>query len=73
MKIAKTWNEINLVLYDGDEAISTRVLEKKYRDTLDVAEALLEYIDSIPKGDKYINGMLKSDREWVEKVLKNKA
>lgn len=50
MEIAQKWDEGNPVLYDGGEAISARLLEKKYCDTLDVAEALLEYIDSIPKG-----------------------
>lgn len=32
IRIAKSWDSIPPVLYDGDEAISTRVLEKQYRE-----------------------------------------
>ena len=41
MKIARTWEEVNPVLYDGDEAISTRVLEKQYRDALNRIDNLI--------------------------------
>ena len=41
MRIAKTWDEVNPVLYDGDEAISTRVLEKQYRDALNRIDNLI--------------------------------
>lgn len=31
IKTVKTWDEIPPTLYDGDEAFSLRLLEKKYR------------------------------------------
>jgi hypothetical protein len=30
-KIVKIWDEINPVVYDGKEALSTRLLERNYR------------------------------------------
>ena len=72
IKTVRTWDQLNPVIYDGDEAISTRVLEKKYRDAVDVAEALLDYIDSIPK-EIEISGATGVNRDWIERVLGNKA
>ena len=74
MKIVKTWDSLNPVVYVDNEAISTRVLEKKYRDTLYVAESLKEYIDAIPE-EMAANfpAMPGIDRDYVEEVLKNKA
>ena len=35
IRIAQSWDSIPPILYDGDEAISTRKLEKDYRDAID--------------------------------------
>ena len=32
IRIARSWDELNPVVYDGDEPVSTRVLEKNHRD-----------------------------------------
>ena len=34
IRIAQSWDSLPPVVYDGDEAISTRKLEKDYRDAL---------------------------------------
>jgi len=39
-RIAQSWDSIPPVLYDGDEAISTRKLESDYRKALDEIERL---------------------------------
>ena len=49
IRIAQSWDSLPPVVYDGDEAISTRKLEKDYRDALDrieeLEEALQYFID----------------------------
>ena len=40
IRVAQSWDSIPPVLYDGDEAISTRKLEKDYRDALTKIEQL---------------------------------
>jgi hypothetical protein len=40
IRIAQSWDSIPPVLYDGDEAISTRKLESDYRKALDEIERL---------------------------------
>lgn len=40
MKIARSWDEVNPVLYDGNEPVSTRVLEKQYREAIDKIKEL---------------------------------
>ena len=40
IRIAQSWDSIPPVLYDGDEAISTRKLERDYRQAADRIEAL---------------------------------
>ncbi len=40
IRIAQSWDSIPPVLYDGDEAISTRKLESDYRKALDEIELL---------------------------------
>ena len=39
-RVAQSWDSIPPVLHDGDEAISTRKLEKDYRDAMDKIERL---------------------------------
>ena len=74
MKVVKTWNALNPVVYDGDEAISTRVLEKKYRNTLEVAQALKEYIDALPEDVvASLPAMPGIDGDFIEEVLSNPA
>ncbi len=67
-RIARTWDSVPHVLWDGDEAISTRVLEHKYRETREVALALREYIDALPD-DLVLPAMPGVDRDWVDKTL----
>jgi len=74
MRIVRTWDELNPVVSDGYEQISTRVLEKKYRDTLEVALALKEYIDALPEDVvATLPAMPGIDGDFVEKVLSNRA
>ena len=40
IRIAQSWDSLPPVVYDGDEAISTRKLEKDYRDAMDRIEEL---------------------------------
>ena len=72
MKIARKWDQLPPTVYDGDEAIGTRLLELKYRKMTSVAEALLEYIDAIPE-DVVLPTMPGVDRDWVDEVLADKA
>ena len=44
VRIARTWDSIPPVVYDGDEAISTRVLERQHRDLLEALEAARIFI-----------------------------
>ena len=45
IKIATSWDSINPILYDGDEAISLRVLEKRYRDMERDIERLTQQLE----------------------------
>ena len=49
VRIARTWDSIPPVVYDGDEAISTRVLERQHRDLLEALEDLMNDIGGGPK------------------------
>ena len=70
IRIATTWDSIPPVVYDGDEAISTRVLEKNHRDTREVALALREYIDALPLDVvARLPVMPGIDRDFVDEVL----
>jgi len=74
MKIVKTWDSLPPVIYDGREAISTRVLEKKYRNTLYVAQALKEYIDALPEDVvAKLPTMPGIDGDFVDEVLSDPA
>ena len=58
MRIAKTWDEVNPVLYDGDEAISTRYLEYNYRRMRE----LLDFVDA------HYSGSLDHQPEYVKLI-----
>ena len=48
IKIVKSWDSMPPVLYDGAEAFSTRLLERKYRL---MQEAMEEFVDRVDKGE----------------------
>jgi hypothetical protein len=67
--VARTWDSIPPILFDGPDAISTRVLEKRHRECHAVAVALREWIDSIPKDFEFPFALSGVDRDWVDSVL----
>lgn len=69
VRLVKTWDELPPVLQDGGEFFSTRVLERKHREAVEVAKALRQYIDAIPKSIEFGVAMPGVDRDWVNSVL----
>ena len=71
-RIARTWDSLPPVVYDGDEAISTRVLEYKYRQMTNVAETLMRLVDLLPAEVKD-SILTQGIRSRMEKTLKELA
>ena len=69
VRVVTTWDELPPVLQDGGELFSTRVLERKHRESVEVAKALRQYIDAIPKSTEFGVAMPGVDRDWVDSVL----
>jgi hypothetical protein len=71
IKIVKSWDAMPPVLYDGDEAFSTRLLEKQYRE-LEQRNKELEakYLKAVDLADRASDSALEYATKYAKQDFK---